>query len=42
MEYNARVSNHEYVKHEGKARGLYVVVVMHECIYFIQPCLTGL
>ena len=39
MEYNARVCNHKYVQHEGEARGLYVLVVTHECIILIQPSL---
>ena len=37
--YNARVSNHKYIQHGGEARGLYVLVVTHECIYSIQPCM---
>ena len=32
MEYNARVSNHKYIRHEDNARGLNVLVVVHECI----------
>ena len=32
MEY-ARVSNHKNIQREGETRGLYVVVVTHECIY---------
>ena len=40
MEYNARVCNHKYIQHEGEARGLYVVVVMHECI-ILQTALLG-
>ena len=39
MEYNARVCNHKYIQHEGEARGLYVLVVTHECIILIQPSL---
>ena len=39
MEYNARVSNHKYIQHEGEARGQYVLVVTHECIYSVQPSL---
>ena len=39
MEYNARVCNHMYIQHEGEARGLYVLVVTHECIILIQPSL---
>ena len=39
MDNNARVSSHNYIQHEGEARGLYALVVTHECIYSIQPCL---
>ena len=38
-EYNAFVRNHKYIQHEGEARGLYVLVVTHECIILIQPSL---
>ena len=40
MDNNARVSNLKYMQHEGEARGLYVLVVTHECI-ILHTALLG-
>ena len=37
MEYNARVSNHKYIQHEGKVQGLYVLDVYAQV--HLQSCL---